>query len=146
MIYFFVLLDSSDDDRQQVVKHLNVEFENHFREGKNKLQAFELMIERHSFKLSLADVDEDLSVSPFKDHLEFITLVRNAEKEAFEKGEKAVYSWRGYMGFVSPNLPKITSRGLKMRLLNALQRVVDQTHSEILVKIFLIKYIYRYRY
>ena len=96
------------------------------------------MLEDHPFKLSMNsegydDDDDDYSISPFSDHREFIDMVREAEREAMVNGEKSYYSWRGYRGYVGPQMPRITLPGLKMRLMNALQRVNDPSDPEKMV-------------
>lgn len=107
------------------------------------------MVEKYPFKIMSAfqDLDlnsisddnlqEDFTICQFSHHREFICAVREAERIANRSGEKGFYSWRGYRGFVGPNLPPITLAGLKMRLMNALLRV-QLSESEKLVKNYII--------
>lgn len=84
----------------------------------------------HSYQDRGPHRDDDFSVCDFPHHEDFVKAVREAEKIA-QTGKRGLYFWRGYRGFVDPNLPPITLPGLKMRLMNALQRVSDISDSEI---------------
>ena len=124
----------------EVVNQLNDEFGIHFQEHKDLLFSYALMVDGHPFKTSGptevnrdGNDDEDFTICEFRNHREFVQLVRAAERVA-QNGEKAFYSWRGYRGFVAPRLPTITLAGLKMRLLNALQRISPTSDPEKKVK------------
>ena len=85
------------------------------------------------------DPNDDLSVCHFPDDKEFVRVCRDAEAQARRTGSKAHFWWRGYRGTVAANLPPITVPGLKVRLMNALQKVNDKSPAETMVIIILIK-------
>ena len=144
LILFFI--DATTERQLRAIHILNEEYEIHFREQGTQLKALNLMVEGHPFKtlsrfvfetpppMDSEPVPGDFSVCHFPQHKEFVILVRNAEKRARRDNTKAYYTWRGYRGFVSPNLPEITIPGMKMRLMNALRRISDISPSEKKVK------------
>lgn len=78
--------------------------------------------------------ENDYVICHFPHHREFIDLVRKAEAEAKETGERRHYLWRGYRGFVAPDLPRITVPGLQIRMMNALHKIQVKTVAETMVK------------
>lgn len=135
MIFFFT--DTTIERRLKAIEHLNDEYEIHHKHEKEQISALEIMIEGHPFRILtpflFSKSNEDFSICEFPHHKQFISIVREAEKKA-QGGEPAFYVWRGFRGFVSPNLPPITVPGLKVRLLNALQGIPDVSDAERKVK------------
>ena len=82
------------------------------------------------------DVNEDsddYSICVFQEHREFVKVCREAEAKAQLTGQKALYWWRGYRGVVAANLPPITLPGLKVRLMNALEKIPLKSKPETMV-------------
>ena len=133
----FFFTDTTIERRLKAIEHLNDEYEIHHKHEKEQISALEIMIEGHPFRILtpflFSKSNEDFSICEFPHHKQFISIVREAEKKA-QGGEPAFYVWRGFRGFVSPNLPPITVPGLKVRLLNALQGIPDVSDAERKVK------------
>lgn len=61
-------------------------------------------------------------------------ICREAEAKAKTTGQKAQYWWRGYRGVVSATLPPITTAGMEVRLMNALEKIPNKSVAETMVK------------
>ena len=81
--------------------------------------------------------DSDTALCHFPTHKQFLLECRIAELKAKRTGKNAIFWWRGYRGIVAPNLPPITSEGLEVRLMKALQKV-NRTVPETMVFFLLI--------
>lgn len=133
--------------RDRVEKVLNDEYEKIINENHNLMATLEFMIRKYPYKISSAfpmdvtdcvdinaQLEADYSICQFSHHKEFVRAVREAERDA-KSGQNGYYTWRGYRGYVAPNLPPITSSGLVMRLMNALQQIPSISDPEKMVKV-----------
>ena len=142
-MFFLFFSYTSTTLRDRIVHALNDEYERALNDNlDNKMSTFERMVVKYPYQirsffndtefLKSMQVEEDFSICKFFHHREFIVAVREAEKIA-QSGQRGHYFWRGYRGFVGPNLPPITLPGLKLRLMKALQRIPSLSNPEKMV-------------
>ena len=125
---------------------MNDEYEQTQSQNEDIISSLQSLIRKYPYKIlsfkgfsnvneeSIDDDEDDFSICEFPEHRQFVIGVREAEKLAKQQGERAFYEWRGYRGFVAHNLPRITLPGLRMRLMNAMQRIPDLSPPEKAVK------------
>ena len=81
--------------------------------------------------MEIADEEMDSDrFGKFPEHLDFIKLIRSAKKEADETSNKVNVTWRGYKTSVLPNLPPLTVKALRDRLIWALRGIYNIKTSE----------------
>lgn len=68
------------------------------------------------------------------DHVDFIQMVRAAKEQADHSQTKVPVVWRGYRTSVLPNLPPLTVKALKDRLIWALRGIYNLRSDEREVK------------
>lgn len=59
----------------------------------------------------------------FPSHVEFVRMIRDAQKKADDTNTKVPFSWRGYKSSVFPDLPPFSKKDLWNRLKMALKGV-----------------------
>lgn len=75
--------------------------------------------------------DEDAEhFGGFPSHVEFVRMLREAQKLADETNDKVPINWRGYKSSVFPHLPRFTVKCLKERLKFALKGILDISAAE----------------
>ena len=85
-------------------------------------------------------LDDFYTICMFPNHREFVQICLDAESEARKTGQKTHFWWRGYRGIVAAKLPRITVRGMEVRLINALHKVPIKSTAETMVKKKYFKY------
>ena len=75
-------------------------------------------------------IDFDLSFVKFNDHIDFVKLIMDGQREANRTNRRVEIDWRGSKSWVVPNLPEIGTSDLKLRLYYALKGVTDLTKAE----------------
>lgn len=66
----------------------------------------------------------------FPTHIDFISIIKDAQDLADERQERVPYAWRGYKSCVFPGLPKFQIKDYKERLRLALKGVLNITLKE----------------
>ena len=78
-------------------------------------------------------MDFNLAFDKFPEHIDFVKLVTDAQRQADGSGEQATFEWRGYTANVAPNLPEFGTDELQQRLHQALKKIENLSEAEKLV-------------
>lgn len=80
---------------------------------------------------TLADEESDFhNFGAVPEHVEFIKLIRAAKEKADETKNKVPVVWRGYKTSVLPELPPLTVKALRDRLIWALRGIYNIKTAE----------------
>ena len=75
-------------------------------------------------------MDFNLSFVKFPDHIDFVKLVTDAQRQADQDGVAVAVEWRGYTTNITPNQPEFGTNTLKQELYNALKGVEKLSEAE----------------
>lgn len=81
--------------------------------------------------------DDDKLFGTCPDHVVFIKMIRTAKEEADACQTKVPVTWRGYKTSVLPNMPPLTEKALRDRLIWALRGIFNLRTEEKEVILFI---------